>query len=254
MSTRKSPRPKKSTPSTGSKPAPKAAGGKASGARAARGGSGAKGAGPGSGAPKKAAPKSAATTKAATKKVPAKKPGARAGKVAEATVVEAAPEMLAPAAGPGPGPGPGAPPAKRAGRAPTREEADATRKFAIEVARLAHDDKCADVVLLDVRTMTSVSDYIVIGSGTSERQMRSVLDHVEELGAKMGVTAFRRSVDERSTWILLDFVDVVVHLFEPNTRAHYDLEMMWGDAPRLEWERPDQVSRDRAGLGLGAGA
>ena len=49
-------------------------------------------------------------------------------------------------------------------------------------------------------------------------------------------------------WLVVDFGDVVVHLFEPNTRSHYDLEMMWGDAPRMEWERPDQIPRDRAKL------
>lgn len=120
--------------------------------------------------------------------------------------------------------------------------------FAIDAARLAHDDKCTDVVVLDVRTLSQVTDYIVIGTGTSERQMRSVLAHVEELGKAGGYPAFRTSADERASWLLADFVDVIVHLFEPNTRAHYDLEMLWGDAPRVEWERPDQVRRDRAGL------
>jgi ribosome-associated protein len=121
-------------------------------------------------------------------------------------------------------------------------------KFAIDAARLVRDDKCEDVVLLDVRDLSQVSDFIIIGSGTSDRQMHSVLRHVEELGKGRGMPAFRSSADDRSTWLLIDFVDVVVHLFEPNTRAHYDLEMLWGDAPRLEWERPDQVRRDRAGL------
>ena len=49
------------------------------------------------------------------------------------------------------------------------------------------------------------------------------------------------SADDRASWLLADFVDVIVHVFEPNTRAHYDLEMLWGDAPRLEWERPKQA-------------
>lgn len=120
-------------------------------------------------------------------------------------------------------------------------------EFAIEAARLVRDDKCEDVVLLDVRGLSQITDYIVIGSGTSERQMRSVLEHVDELGAKMGFRAFRNSTDERAAWLLMDFVDVIVHLFEPNTRAHYDIESLW-DAPRIGWERPDQVARDRAGL------
>lgn len=125
---------------------------------------------------------------------------------------------------------------------------DEARAFAVEVARLIRDDKCEDVVVLGVGGLSPVTDYLVLGSGTSERQMRSVLAHVEDLGRQRGRTAFRGSVDSKATWVLLDFVDVVVHLFEPQTRLHYDLEMLWGDAERVAWERPDQVDRDRAGL------
>ena len=125
---------------------------------------------------------------------------------------------------------------------------DAAREFAVESARLVFDDKCSDVVLLDVRNKSQVTNYIVIGSGTSDRQMRSVLQHVEDLGKQRGFTPWRTDKDTEGRWLLLDCVDVVVHLFTPNTRSHYDLEMMWGDAPRMEWERPDQIPRDRAKL------
>ncbi len=115
-------------------------------------------------------------------------------------------------------------------------------------ARLCRDDHCEDVMVLDVRALSSVADYIVIASGTSDRQMRSVLRHAEELGQSVGSPAFKTSSDDRATWLIADFVDVVVHLFEPSTRSHYDLEMLWGDAPRVAWERADQMERDRAGL------
>ncbi|HYF15134.1 MAG TPA: ribosome silencing factor [Phycisphaerales bacterium] len=120
--------------------------------------------------------------------------------------------------------------------------------FAIEAARTCADDHCEDVTVLDVTKLSPMADYIVIASGTSDRQMRSVQRHLEELGDKTGNRAFRGSVDERATWIVVDFVDVVVHLFEPSTRTHYDLEMMWGDAPTVPWQRDDQRPRDRAGL------
>lgn len=120
--------------------------------------------------------------------------------------------------------------------------------FAVAAARLCRDDHCEDVMVLDVRALSSVADYIVIASGTSDRQMRSVLRHAEELGQSVGSPAFKTSSDDRATWLIADFVDVVVHLFEPNTRSHYDLEMLWGDAPRVAWERADQMERDRAGL------
>jgi ribosome-associated protein len=121
--------------------------------------------------------------------------------------------------------------------------------FAIDSARLMFDDKCSEVIVLDVRVKSMICDYIIIGSGTSDRQMRSVLDHVEELGKGRDFRAFHTTSDDRATWLLADFVDIVVHLFEPNVRAHYDLETLWGDAPRVDWERPDQKRRDHAGLG-----
>ena len=132
-----------------------------------------------------------------------------------------------------------------------KPHSEATKKaedFAIEAARMIRDDKASDVVVLDVRMLSSVTDYLVIASGTSDRQMGSVIKNVGLLGATRGFTAFRTDSDDKSTWLLADFVDVVVHLFEPGIRSHYDLEMLWGDAPRIEWERPDQMNRDRAGL------
>jgi ribosome-associated protein len=126
---------------------------------------------------------------------------------------------------------------------------ETTRAFAIDVARALADDKCTDLVVLDVRNLSSLSDYIVVGSGTSDRQMHFAIKNIIEMAGTQGHQVARTSSDERKTWLIADFVDVIIHLFEPNTRAHYDIEMLWGDAPRLEWERPDQVSRDRAGLG-----
>ena len=125
--------------------------------------------------------------------------------------------------------------------------------FPVQLARLLHDDKCTDIVLLDLRGVNPMWDYVIIGSGTSDRQMRSVLTHVAELGRLLGHEVYRRNVDDRATWLLADFSDVIVHLFEPNTRAHYDLEMLWGDATRVEWERPAQLPRNRAGLVAGDG-
>lgn len=122
------------------------------------------------------------------------------------------------------------------------------KTFATHAARLLHDDNCSDVIVLDVRGLRQDCDYIVIGSGTSDRQMRGVAKNVEDLGTKQGFSVYRKHADERATWILADFVHVVVHLFEPNTRATYDIEMMWADAPRIAWERDDQLTRNRAGL------
>jgi ribosome-associated protein len=140
------------------------------------------------------------------------------------------------------GPGPVAPVVQ------TPRAVSQTERFAVEVARTCRDDHCENVLVLDVRGVSTLTDFIVIASGTSDRQMHSVLRHCEELGRASKSPAVRTASDERATWLVADFVDVTLHLFEPQTRSHYDLEMLWGDAPRVEWERPDQGSRDRAGL------
>jgi len=125
-----------------------------------------------------------------------------------------------------------------------------TRGLAVDIARLLRDDKCDNIVVLDVRPLSEVTDYIVVASGTSDRQMNSALEAVQELGEGRGWPSFKTSSDDRSTWLLADFVDVVVHLFEPNTRAYYDLEMMWGDAERVGWRRAGESlgeAEDEAG-------
>lgn len=111
---------------------------------------------------------------------------------------------------------------------------DGARAFAAALARSLLDDKCEDVVVLDVGDLTTVTGCLVIGSGTSERQMRSALKNLGETADLFGTRALHVSADDNATWLLADFVDVVVHLFEPNARAYYDLESMWSDAPRLE--------------------
>jgi ribosome-associated protein len=122
-----------------------------------------------------------------------------------------------------------------------------TLSFAVAAAQSLSDDKCDDVIILDVRELSQVTDYIVIGTGTSDRQMHSALTSIEGIGRAQGFPVFRSSDDDRATWLLADFVDVVVHVFEPNTRAHYDLEMLWGDAVRVPWERTEPRPRRRPG-------
>ncbi len=109
-----------------------------------------------------------------------------------------------------------------------------TRAFAIDAALSLVDDKCEDVLVLDVSKTSPVTDYIIIGTGTSERQMNAALRNASDIGEERGFPRFRKHIDERGAWQLADFVDVVIHLFEPNMRAHYDLEMLWGEAPRVD--------------------
>ena len=111
------------------------------------------------------------------------------------------------------------------------------RQFAVELARIVADDKCEDVTVMDLRGLSPVTDFFVICSGASERQMRSAAEHAIEYGRRVGEPPFTLSGLESANWILIDFVNVVLHVFSPQYRTYYDLELLWGDAPRVEWQR-----------------
>ena len=110
--------------------------------------------------------------------------------------------------------------------------------FAIEAARLLADRRCEDVLLLDVTGLSQVCDFILIGSGTSDRQMKSVAKELEDFGTDHDNPVFRSNRDTGLTWVVVDFVDLVAHLFEPDQRAYYDLESLWSDAESVDWQRP----------------
>ena len=144
----------------------------------------------------------------------------------------------------------------------TAEQHERARAFAIAAARSLRDDRCDDVLVLDLKGNSPVTAFFVIGSGTSPRQMRTAGRSVEELGESMDMAPFRHNLREHEpTWVIVDCVDVVVHVFEPETRAFYDLEMLWGDAERVAWddgkgpgrspraEEPDPEEWDAEGAG-----
>ncbi|MDP7008502.1 MAG: ribosome silencing factor [Phycisphaerales bacterium] len=116
------------------------------------------------------------------------------------------------------------------------QQTAAAAAFAASAARLLVDRHCEDVVLLDVSAVSQVCDFVLIGTGTSDRQMKSVADELVDLGKEVHLPAFRKSIDTGATWIVTDFITVVVHLFEPQLRAYYDLEDLWADAKRIEIE------------------
>lgn len=112
-------------------------------------------------------------------------------------------------------------------------------QFAIELARIAHDHKSESLIALDLRGISTITDFTVIGTGTSERQIRAVAEHVIEYGKKLGQRPFGYCGFENAAWIIVDFVDVVFHIFAKPYREYYDLELLWGDAPRIEWARSE---------------
>ena len=123
---------------------------------------------------------------------------------------------------------------------------DEARAFAIDVARLAAGMQVGDVVVLDLRGLSSVADYFVIGTGTSDRQMHAVLDRIEQLAAAAGRRPYGIADARDASWIVADYVDVVVHLFDARHRAYYDLDSLWGDAPRVCWSDQTEPSSAEA--------
>ena len=103
--------------------------------------------------------------------------------------------------------------------------------------------KCEDVLLLDVVGQSQVCDYIIVASGTSERQMKSVAQGLEDHGKVEGNEVFRTNRDTGTTWVVVDFVDIVVHLFEPDQRLYYDIEALWKSGAEIDWERPEDAKR-----------
>jgi ribosome-associated protein len=114
-----------------------------------------------------------------------------------------------------------------------------SKKLALLSRKLAENKKGEQAVILDVRQLSSVTDYYVIVSGTSEPHLRAIANEVtEKLRAEHQVRPRAVDVDSRATWQVLDYFDVIVHIMRADTRERYDLESLWGDAPRLRPTRP----------------
>ncbi len=109
--------------------------------------------------------------------------------------------------------------------------------LAIAAARTAEENRGRDIVVLDVRKLTSMFDYFVIVSGTSRRQLHAMSEEIDhrledELDdERMGIEGYAES-----RWILLDYGSVVIHLFDDETRAYFALESLWAEAPRIAWQ------------------
>lgn len=110
------------------------------------------------------------------------------------------------------------------------------RRFAIEAARAASQSHCHNVVVLDVRGISPVTDFLVLASGTSPRQMRSVGEEIVELGGPHNYKPLSRDGLGGDAWVLVDFIDVVLHVFSGEARAYYDLDNLYGDAKVVLWK------------------
>jgi ribosome-associated protein len=129
---------------------------------------------------------------------------------------------------------------------PKRSEKYSSREKALIIFRSALQRKPLDPVLLDVRKTCSFADYFLILSGSSVRQVQALADHLDETLGKQGIRLRGLEGRETGQWILMDFDDVIVHIFFEQARAFYDLEGLWMESPRLPL--PEEGSLTEASL------
>ena len=121
------------------------------------------------------------------------------------------------------------------------------RELALVAANAAADKKASDVIVLDVSDQLVITDCFVIASAPNERLVGAIVDNVEEKMREAGTKPVRREGAREGRWVLLDFVDVVVHVQHADERAFYGLERLWKDCPRIDFD-PDGVAAEPTGV------
>jgi ribosome-associated protein len=121
-----------------------------------------------------------------------------------------------------------------------------SKKLAQLCRDFADNKKAENIVILDVRDLSSITDYFVIASGTSEPHLRAIVDEItDELREKHDLRPFRKDGSTQGAWVVLDFFDVIVHVMRTDARERYDLEGLWGDAARV---KPKKVPAKKSSL------
>jgi ribosome-associated protein len=116
------------------------------------------------------------------------------------------------------------------------DEKITSRQKAVLAAQEAHDLKARDIVILDVRAFPALAEYFVICTGETKRHLRGIADRVEEAAGEKGCGVHHAEGYELGRWVLMDLNNVVVHIFDAETREFYELERLWGDAPSVAFE------------------
>jgi len=112
------------------------------------------------------------------------------------------------------------------------------RDTALQAAKVVAEKKARDVVVLEVGQITYVTDYFLICTGTSDLQVQAIADHLKETFKKKGYNLLRLEGYRDARWVLMDYGDLIVHIFQPEERAFYNLERLWSNAPELEETSP----------------
>jgi len=105
-----------------------------------------------------------------------------------------------------------------------------SKQLAYKIADLALDKKAKQIIVMDLDGKTGISDFFVLMSGDSDTQIKAIADHIVRELKRQEIRVYHREGYNSLQWVLLDYVDVVVHIFKPETREFYGLERLWGDA------------------------
>lgn len=118
-----------------------------------------------------------------------------------------------------------------------------SKKLALLCRELADNKKAEDIVVLDMRSVSTITDYFVIASGTSEPHLRAIVDEIRDtLQEDYGLKPNHVDGTLQTNWLVLDYFDVVVHVMKADARQHYDLEGLWNDAPHVKIGRKKRAS------------
>jgi ribosome-associated protein len=114
-----------------------------------------------------------------------------------------------------------------------------SKKLALLCRELADNKKAEDIVVLDVHKVSSVTDYFVIATGTSQPHLRAIVEEISgQLREEYDLRPTRSEGSTTGNWVVLDYFDVIVHVMHSETRKHYDLEGLWGDAKPVKPAKP----------------
>lgn len=120
------------------------------------------------------------------------------------------------------------------------EEYSDSREKSLYCARLASSKKARDLVILELKVHSSLADYFIICGGTSDRHVRAIAEHIELNLKAHGSHALGIEGLREGKWVLLDYADVIIHIFQEKEREFYDLESLWIECPRIAYRDPDE--------------
>lgn len=120
-----------------------------------------------------------------------------------------------------------------------------SKKVAEQIANLIFNKKGYDVKIIDLQKIASFADYFVICSADSDTQVKAIADEIDKKLRDEGIKCWHKEGLTALSWVLMDYVDVVVHIFKKESREYYNIEKLWGDAPAYEIEDPALIKQEQ---------